>query len=148
MQLKYIVRPSAMFKSYIFILLLFLAVAIAAPFFIPGPNGTSLLTVEDLKWPDLRTPDLHVAHDLVHRVYHMLPQWPGPIDLPEISLVNLLPASDNSEPTPTSPRPFYKWVDRDGVVNFSTRRPDGEVVQTIYLPDTLPPDHPKRIQYL
>ncbi|THB79903.1 MAG: DUF4124 domain-containing protein, partial [Desulfobacteraceae bacterium] len=42
----------------------------------------------------------------------------------------------------------YKWVDRDGVVNFSTRRPDGEVVQTIYLPDTLPPDHPKRIQYL
>jgi len=88
-------------KIFIKLLLLLLILACASPFFIRGPNGQPLMSINKLIFPELPIPSISVLKS-------------------KLGFLNL--AEKTSQPNTKGDIEVYKWRDEKGVVHYSDRQ--------------------------
>ncbi len=104
-----------------FKLMMFLVVlALAAPFVMKGPDGRPLMTLDDIKMPDVKVPEVP---DSVKNLSDKLPDIKNPLS--------------DSQPSSAKANKVYSWTDANGNVQFSNTPPSGvtNVKATEYHPD-------------
>ncbi len=120
-------------------LVLLLLLAVAAPFFIPGPNGKPLMSVDRLK--RILSDQFPVAHE-VDRLQMKAKEAAVEIrkklqadDKPEKVAAPSEQPSEIPEkaaaPSEHPPETLYKWRDRKGTWHFTNRPPPEGVAYTV-----------------
>lgn len=102
-------------------LMMFLVVlALAAPFVMKGPDGRPLMTLDDIKMPDVEVPEVP---DSVKNLSDKIPDIKNPLS--------------GDQPSATQSTRVYSWTDENGQVQFSNTPPAGvhNVKATEYHPD-------------
>ena len=101
-------------------LLIVLVAALAAPFYIKGPNGQPLMTLKDLNLPSFSSSKQfnNVSEKLTGKAKDAWLQWGGDNSDSEIIAKatdaegNLIEAANNV---------YYRWKDKDGVWQFTSQ---------------------------
>jgi len=88
-------------KIFIKLLILLLILACASPFFIKGPNGTPLMSINQLKLPEFSMPSSNVLKE-------------------KIGLFK--PSKTTTQKLSKGDIEVFKWRDENGVVHYSDRQ--------------------------
>lgn len=112
-----------MFKLFVKLMMLVVVLALAGPFFLHGPDGRPLLTLDDLKLPKFDLPALPAAAPADGKPTADPQQWiqwsdrsgsttlnPDRLTREQLAILDIK-AQDNI---------FYRWQDANGVWQFST----------------------------
>lgn len=112
-----------MFKLFVKLMMLVVVLALAGPFFLHGPDGRPLLTLDDLKLPKFDLPALPAAAPADGKPAADPQQWiqwsdrsgsttlnPDRLTREQLAILDIK-AQDNI---------FYRWQDANGVWQFST----------------------------
>ena len=118
-------------RTYWIGLVLLLLLALAAPFFIPGPQGRPLMSLDRVKqilgeqFPVARKVDelRNKAEETATEIKEHLHAQPKPKPKPQEMEVPAL--------QPQPPETLYKWRDKKGTWHFTNRPPPNGVKYTI-----------------
>ncbi len=101
-------------RSFFIVLILLIIVAVAAPFFIKGPDGRPLMTLDRFK----RT------HDINPPSTKQIKQWGRNTRRKAENVYNRMrPELKTEEITGPPTETLYKWKDADGVWHYTDKPP-------------------------